>query len=213
MIGQFAPLIGLVALSVALLVGAVPAQAQDPPVTCASTVWLEPAAANAADGSVPAATAGPAWMTIELIDACSGQPFTLADFSGKVLYVEMMATWCPPCREQLIRVKEAATRIPDDDRGEIVFIALSSEFDLPSESLAAYAATNDFPFIFAVMPVEMIRAMAEDLGQEVAVPPATPHVIIAADGTIGEVQTGSASPDEILALLAEAAPGEEAAGS
>ncbi len=201
------------ALAVSLL-GEAGAAGQEAPAACASAAWLEPAAAGAATAAAATAAAdaapadlaapAPAWLTAELTDACSGETFTLADFAGKTAYVEAMATWCPSCRDQLTRVKDAAARIPEEERDDIVLVALSSEVDLPRETLAAYAAANDFPFIFAVMPAEMLKAMADDLGQEIAVPPATPHLIVAPDGTIGELHTGSASPEEILALVAEA---------
>jgi thiol-disulfide isomerase/thioredoxin len=188
------------------------AAGQEAAVDCASAVWLAPLATAEAEADADDATAAaeqeaeaaPAWMSAELTDACSGETFTLADFAGKTMYVESMATWCPPCRDQLARVKEAAAQIPADEREETVFVALSSEVDLPRETLAEYAASNDFPFIFAVMPAEMLQAMADDLGQEIAVPPATPHLIVAPDGTIGALRTGSEAPEDILAGLAEA---------
>ena len=188
------------------LLGTATATGQESPAACTSAAWLEPAAATApADPTrAEAAEPAPAWLTADLTDACSGESFALADFAGKTVYVEAMATWCPPCRDQLSRVKEAAAQIPEEEREEIVLVALSSEVDLPREDLAAYAVDNDFPFIFAVMPAKMLQAMAEDLGQEIAVPPATPHLIVAPDGTIGELRTGSSSPEEILALFAEA---------
>ena len=31
----------------------------------------------------------------------NGNTFTLADFRGKVLFVNFWATWCPPCREEI----------------------------------------------------------------------------------------------------------------
>jgi thiol-disulfide isomerase/thioredoxin len=180
--------------------------AQDAPADCASALWLAPLAApeetddtTVREISEPAA----AWMTTELTAACSGESFALADFAGKTIYIESMATWCPPCRDQLVRVKEAAAQIPEDEREEIVFVALSSEVDTPRELLAEYAAANDFPFIFAVMPAEMLQAMADDLGQEIAVPPATPHLIVAPDGTVGALRTGGEAPEDILAGLAE----------
>jgi thiol-disulfide isomerase/thioredoxin len=142
-------------------------------------------------------------MTTELTDACSGETFALTDFTGKTVYIEAMATWCPPCRDQLARVKEATAQIPEEERAEIVVVALSSEIDLPPETLAEYAAANEFPFVFAVMPVEMLQSMADELGQEIAVPPATPHLIVAPDGTIGEIRTGSESPEDLLALFTE----------
>jgi len=211
MVRHFAFMAALVVAGGVLLGGTAPVFAQVAPTECASAYWLESAPADMdADDASPAVNTerAPAWLKTELTDACSGETFTLTDFVGKTVYIEAMATWCPPCRDQLVRVKEAAAQIPKEERQEIVFIALSSEVDLPRETLAEYAAANDFPFIFAVMPTEMLRAMAEDLGQEIAIPPATPHLIVAPDGTVGEVHTGSISAEDLLALLAEA---EEAA--
>ena len=207
MIPRFALMTTLALAWMVPLPGTVFAAGQEPTPACASARWLAPLAATPEAGDVartPVAEDAPAWLTAELTDACSGEPFALADFAGKTVYVEAMATWCPPCRDQLARVKDAAAQIPAEERADIVFVALSSEVGLPRETLAAYAADNDFPFIFAVMPAEMLTAMAADLGQEIAVPPATPHLIVAPDGTVGEVRTGSASPEEVLALVAAA---------
>jgi hypothetical protein len=202
MVQRFALVAGLAA---SLL--SIPAVAQETALDCASAVWLEALAATPELGDAAAAQApedAPAWLTAELSDACSGETFALADFAGKTLFVEPMATWCVTCHGQLTRLKEAAAQIPEEDRGDIVLVALSSEVGLPHEALAEYAAGNDFPFIFAVMPAEMLRVMVEDLGQEIAVPPATPHLIVAADGTIGELRTGSTSVEDLLALFAAA---------
>jgi thiol-disulfide isomerase/thioredoxin len=183
------------------------ALAQEQSDLCASEVWLD--ARGASDEPISdAVNESPSWMSAELIDACTGQPFTISDFSGKVLYVEAMATWCPPCRDQLGRVREAMAQLPPDQQAETVVVALSSEVDLPREALAQYAADNDFPFIFAVLPVEVLQDMANNLGQEVAVPPATPHLIVGPDGSAGDLRTGSTVPEDIVALLdaARAAP-------
>jgi thiol-disulfide isomerase/thioredoxin len=186
--------------------GTAPVLAQDATDECASASWLEPLAApeETDDTAVREITEpAPTWMMTELSDACSGENFALADFAGKTVYIEVMATWCPSCRDQLVRVKEATAQLPEEERGEIVIVVLSSEVDLPRETLADYAASNDFPFIFAVMPAEMLQAMADELGQAIAVPPATPHLIVAPDGTIGEIRTGGESPEDLLALFTE----------
>ncbi len=206
MVRRFVFVAALAVAAVGLLGGTTPVFAQEAPVECASAVWLEPLAAPQAtdDTAVREITEpAPAWMTTELTDACSGETFALTDFIGKTVYIEAMATWCPPCRDQLVRVKEAVAQVPEEEREEIVVVALSSEVDLPPETLAEYAASNDFPFIFAVMPVEMVQSMADELGQEIAVPPATPHLIVAPDGAIGEIRTGSESSEDLLALFTE----------
>lgn len=194
----------LIAASV-LVTSRLPAATQEAGIDCASARWLEPVSSNPTENAVADAgvEVAPAWMSIALIDACTGDEFTIADFAGKTIYIEGMATWCPPCRDQLVRLTDAFNQIPELEREEIVIVALSSEVDLPPEVLADYAAANGFPFVFAVMPIDMLQAMADDLGQEIAVPPATPHLIVAPDGTIGDIQTGSSSPDEVLALFAE----------
>ena len=194
----------VVALSAAAITPA-PALGQDAAPECASTVWLAPVEEQTAD-AVESPAAAPAWLATELIDACSSETFALADFAGKTLYIEAMATWCPSCHGQLTRLKEAVATLPEEQRADFVFIALSTEGDLPRETLAEYAATNEFPFIFAVMPADMLRAMADDFGQEIAVPPAMPYLIIAPDGTVGDLHTGGSSVDELLALFAETQP-------
>jgi hypothetical protein len=141
---------------------------------------------------------------MELTDACSGETFTRGAFAGKTLYLESMATWCGECYEQLTRVQRAATQIPEEERGDVVLVALSSETDLPREDLARYAEKTGFPLIFAVMPEAMLKAMVDDLGREWAIPPAMPHLIVAPDGTIGDLHTGGSSPDELLAFFAAA---------
>lgn len=196
------------ALSVVMLVPSAAALSptwQEVTVDCASETWLGPIAeeTSAAPDPEQSFQRNPAWLSIELIDACSGDTFTLADFAGKTIYIEGMATWCPPCRDQLARLKEAAAGLSDAEREAIVFVALSTEVDLSNEALAEYAASNGFPFLFAVMPVEMLQSMADDLGQEIAVPPATPHIIVGRDGSIGEIQTGSTSADDLDTLFSD----------
>jgi hypothetical protein len=173
---------------------------------CASDRWLAadiatPTAASSVDVSLPV------WMTTPLIDACSGTSFTLAELSGKTLYIEQMATWCVNCHGQLTRAKEAVTQLPPTEQENVVLIALSSEVDLPREDLASYVQKNDFPYISAVMSADYLRAMAEDLGREVAVPPAMPFVLVAPDGTISNLYTGGTSSEELLALIAAAQTG------
>jgi len=179
-----------------------PAAAQDAAGDCASAFWLDELATSEEAAPAAAPIDAPAWLTAELTDACSGETFALADFAGKTVYVESMATWCVNCHAQLTRVKEAAAQIPDEGLDNVVFVALSSEVDLPREALATYAADNAFPFIFAVLPAEVLQAMAADLGQEIAVPPAMPLLVIAPDGTVGDLHTGGASVEDVLALVA-----------
>lgn len=142
----------------------------------------------------------PSWQTMALTNARTGESFTLADFIGKTVFVETMATWCPNCRQQLENVKSAAA---STDVEQVVFIAISVETDLAAETLAAYADENGFDWTFAVATPALVQALAETFGQTIANPPATPHFLIQPDGAHGDLVTGFERGDEILANLAQ----------
>lgn len=144
---------------------------------------------------------GPEWTHIELVDARTGETFTLADFAGKTVYVEPMATWCSNCRSQLRRVREA---IPQLDSDQYVFIGISVESGLADSTLAEYTQTQEFDWPFAVAPDDMLQQMVDHYGRSITTPPSTPHFIISPDGTLSELSTGSHSPEEIIDLMQSA---------
>lgn len=140
------------------------------------------------------------WQTMALTNARTGEPFTLADFVGKTIFVETMATWCPNCRQQLGNVKSAAASANPDTT---VFVAISVETDLPPATLAQYADDNGFDWTFAVATPEMVQALAETFGQTIANPPATPHFLILPDGSHSDLVTGYESGDQILVNMGQ----------
>jgi cytochrome oxidase Cu insertion factor (SCO1/SenC/PrrC family) len=139
----------------------------------------------------------PAWQTMALTDARTGESFTLADFAGKTVFVEPFATWCTNCRQQLANVHAARQQAGED----VVFVALSVEPNVGSEALAAYAADTGYDLVFAAMPPEMLQALAAQYGQTISNPPATPHFVIRPDGSTSELKTGIEGVDAILAQL------------
>ncbi len=140
-----------------------------------------------------------AWQTLPLVNAATGESFTLADFAGRPVYVETMATWCHNCRQQLATVQQLIASQP---AGEPVFVALSVETDLPATTLAQYAADNGFAMVFAVVSPDMLRALTGTFGRTITNPPSTPHFVIAPDGSAGELLTGFSTADEIAARIA-----------
>ncbi len=137
------------------------------------------------------------WQQIELTDA-DGGTFTFADLVGRPVFVETFATWCGNCRRQLGDTNLAAEQAGDD----AVFVALSVETDLDTGDMADYADQQGFDHIrFAVMSPEMLAAVNDAFGNTALNPPSTPHVAVAADGTVGEMVTGYDSPETILSSL------------
>jgi thiol-disulfide isomerase/thioredoxin len=140
----------------------------------------------------------PAWQQIPLVDARTGETFTLADFAGKTVFVEPMATWCSNCRRQLQNVREAKRQFSGDD---VVFFALSVETSLSAETLAQYSAAEGFDWTFAVLTPEMLQQLVDQFGRAIGNPPSTPHFVIRADGTTTDLITGIDPPETIVALL------------
>ena len=56
-----------------------------------------------------------------------GTPKTLGDFTGKVLLVNIWATWCPPCREEMPSLQRLYQEI-DDEEFEILAISVDAPF-------------------------------------------------------------------------------------
>jgi thiol-disulfide isomerase/thioredoxin len=143
----------------------------------------------------------PAWQQLPITNARTGDSFTLADFAGKTVFVEPMATWCGNCRRQLTNVREAREQLASDD---VVFIALSVETNVDDTKLANYADGEGFEWLFAVLTPELLRELAGEFGQTITNPPSTPHFVIRPDGTNTELVTGIEPAGDILAQIAAA---------
>jgi thiol-disulfide isomerase/thioredoxin len=157
------------------------------------------ALAGLAGPDVARAAERPSWHQLTLTNARTGEPFTLADFAGKTVYVEPMATWCTNCREQLGIVRDVQAKL-DPDR--YVFVGLSVETDLPRETLASYADERGWPWLFAVMSPEMLQELTGTFGLTIGNPPTTPHFVIGPDGTTSALSTGIHPADDLLRDLA-----------
>lgn len=140
----------------------------------------------------------PAWTSVQLVNAATGESFTLADFAGKTVFVEPMATWCSNCRSQQARVAEAMAQLNPDD---FVFISMSVEVGLPDANLATYAERNGFPQLFTVAPGDLLAQLTDQFGRTITSPPSTPHFIISPTGTVSGLSTGSKSPADIVSQV------------
>lgn len=161
--------------------------------TSISTV-VEPTV-EATSISVSNAYNAPEWTNLTLINARTGESFTLADFAGKTVFVEPMATWCPNCRAQQGQVSQAMSSLNTDD---FIFISLSVGENVSNAVLADYASRNGFPQIFVVAGQDISNALVEQFGFSVLSPPSTPHFIISPSGTVSSLVTGSHRADMLI---------------
>lgn len=194
-------------LLIALITACSPA-ASTPTASTISTPVVTPDTATESAESSPvedalrAGEARPAWATMELVNAATGVTFTLSDFPDKTIYVEPMATWCTNCRRQQGDVRTVREQLGE---ANYVYISLSVEPNDTTPGLAQYAVRENFPWIFAIAPPDMIRELVAQFGRTITNPPSTPHFIISPSGSVSQLSTGHHSVDQLVAQLTTAA--------
>ena len=100
--------------------------------------------------AAPSASSGPQgfllWATPNDVAQISfedsdGTPFTLADFEGKLILLNIWATWCGPCREEMPTLDALQDELGSDDF-EVVALSIEivNEFyqEIGIEHLAPY---------------------------------------------------------------------------
>lgn len=134
------------------------------------------------------------WQTMALTDAVTGESFTLADYYGKTVLIQPMATWCSSCRKQQKNILEARKA---EGGEEIVVISISVETTLKDEELAKYAKDEAFDWRFTVASPDLLRALVKEFGRALATPPSTPHFLLLPDGAFTDLKTGELSAEEV----------------
>jgi cytochrome oxidase Cu insertion factor (SCO1/SenC/PrrC family) len=167
-----------------------------------SSAAAAPASAPTTTPALGPAAARPDWHALPLVDARTGQTFTLADLAGKTVYVEPMATWCTNCRQQMGVIRDQLLSRLDPER--TVLLGLSVETDLPRETLATYVDDQGFSWTFAVMTPELLQALSSQFGLTITNPTAVPHFVIGPDGATSDLSTGFHSSDQLLGELTAA---------
>ncbi|MCC6803442.1 MAG: redoxin family protein [Anaerolineae bacterium] len=163
--------------------------------------------AESAEGSpledaLRAGSALPGWATMRLTNAATGAAFTLADFAGKTVYVGVIATDCADCLTQQREVRTVRELLGE---GDYVYVSVSVGPSDTTASLAEYAMRENFPWVFAVAPPDMIRDLVTQFGSVITDTAATPHFVISPSGAVSQLASGQYSVDQLVAQLTTAA--------
>jgi hypothetical protein len=144
----------------------------------------------------------PTWTAIPLTNVASGDPFALADFAGRTVYVQPMALPCEDCRarqQDVLAVREQL------GSANYVYISLSIDPSDTVDGLQQYAERENFPCTFAVAPSDMLLALSDQFGKDVVDLSLAPHFVISPSGAVSQLATGQTPVEQLIAELNAAA--------
>lgn len=111
-----------------------------------------------------------------------GEQVNMKDLRGKVIFLNLWATWCPPCIAEMPGIDELAKKIDDE---EVVFLMLSLDKDF--EKARKYHKRKDFSF-----DVYALEGQLPQMYYSQSIP--TTYVI-SADGKLVLTHTGMSDYD------------------
>ena len=74
-----------------------------------------------------------------------GAKVDLKDYRGKTLFINLWATWCPPCRAEMPHISELYEKVKGEENLEFLMIALDEDFGKSKKYI------DDKGFIFPVV--------------------------------------------------------------
>ncbi|HEY0740190.1 MAG TPA: TlpA disulfide reductase family protein [Chryseosolibacter sp.] len=113
-----------------------------------------------------------------------GNTVNMEKFKGKVVFLNLWATWCGPCRAEMPSI-EALYKTMEND--EVVFILLSLDRAENFNKVVKYVDDRDFTF-----PVYVVD---RGLPEQLQVPSIPTTFVIGKDGTIQRKEVGTANYD------------------
>ena len=143
------------------------------------------------------AAPGPAWLSEPLTDVRTGQPVRLADLAGHIIFIEGMATWCPPCLDQQ---HEAAKALGQLRGGLVVYVSVDIDPREPASTLRDYVDRNEFGWQFLLTTPAFLRELDEAFGATVLSPPATPVIVVDVTGHASLTEVGIKPASRLVEL-------------
>jgi thiol-disulfide isomerase/thioredoxin len=84
-----------------------------------------------------------------------GNPASLKDYQGKVLFLNLWATWCPPCRREMPTMADLYERF---SRQGLSMVAVSNE---DRETVRDFMEKNPYPFTILLDTDDILRERFE----------------------------------------------------
>lgn len=113
-----------------------------------------------------------------------GTKVSFDQYKGKVVFINLWATWCGPCKAEMPAIQNLYNKMKDDS---VTFIMLSLDKDQALSKVEAYVQKNDYTF-----PVFMPSGY---LAEQLQVPSIPTTFIISKEGKIVMKEVGTRNYD------------------
>jgi hypothetical protein len=143
-----------------------------------------------------------AWLRAQLTDVNTGKSFTLNDFRGKPVLVELMSAQCAACLQQ----QKSIQAFLSGTMGEVVAVSLDIAPTENASILQSHAAMNHFSWTFANVPNNLVMQIGQEFGSQYTDPANTPLLVIDSMGEVHALPLHLTSPIEIKNALSGLLP-------
>ena len=125
----------------------------------------------------------------------NGKPFKLSDFRGKVLYIDVWATWCVPCKKEIPYFAKVAEHYKDNPNIQLISISTDRERD--HEKWRKMIKNEKFAWPQFVMKDVEDKKFVSDFNIQFI----PRFIIINADGTIQNPDAPRPSEKDVIKIL------------
>ena len=108
----------------------------------ATGLWKAEAPATSAAGPPVVLTGGSAYPHNLPMATLDGKAVNLSDLKGKVVFVNLWASWCPPCRAEMPGIEALYKKV---DHSKVAFVMLSLDDDVAKARKFVKAQGYTFP--------------------------------------------------------------------
>ncbi len=150
---------------------------------------------------VVAAPTMPSWFAVKMTDVNTGKQFSISDFTGKVVLIDTMATWCPTCQGEMSEIQLLPTLYPSGT--DLVRISLDVDPNEDATILKKYADANKFDWYIAIAPIEVGRFLEVNYDERYLNPPLQPMLFIDRAGGVYGLPFGAKSAISLQKTLAQ----------
>lgn len=126
----------------------------------------------------------------------NGKSYSLADFAGKYIYLDMWATWCGPCKKEIPFIKTLEEKMHGKN---IVFVSLS--VDKEKEKWVEFLKNNK------MTGIQLHNGGDRGLSDAFNVRFIPRFILIGPDGNVVNPAAGKPSTEDVLVEYLKALPG------